>query len=66
MSEINFLVTGMTCGHCVSAVESEVGAVAGVESVSVDLESGRLVVNGVDVGFDDVRAAVLEAGYALA
>ncbi|MCB0905537.1 MAG: heavy-metal-associated domain-containing protein, partial [Nocardioidaceae bacterium] len=37
-----FQVTGMTCGHCVSAVEEEVGAIADVTDVTVDLASGRV------------------------
>ena len=39
-------VTGMTCGHCQAAVEAEVGAVAGVTGVHVDLASGRVEVQG--------------------
>jgi hypothetical protein len=35
-----FLVTGMTCGHCVASVRDEVGAVAGVNSVEVVLKKG--------------------------
>jgi copper chaperone CopZ len=60
-----YVVAGMTCDHCVNAVTDEVGKVAGVETVDVDLASGRVVVSG--VGFDDeqVRAAVDEAGYEL-
>ena len=58
------IVEGMTCEHCVRSVTEEVGDVAGVESVAVDLPSGRLtVVGAVDV--DAVRAAVDEAGYAV-
>ncbi|HZE51248.1 MAG TPA: cation transporter [Jatrophihabitantaceae bacterium] len=60
-----YVVAGMTCDHCVNAVTDEVGKLAGVEAVDVDLASGRVIVSG--VGFDDeqVRAAVDEAGYEL-
>ena len=37
MSTQTFPVTGMTCGHCVSAVTSEVSALPGVTDVQVDL-----------------------------
>ena len=57
-----YTVTGMTCGHCVASVKEEVGNVAGVEAVDVQLEDGRLTVTG-DVSADAVRAAVEEAGY---
>ncbi len=64
-----FLVTGMTCGHCVSSVREEVGAIAGVEAVEVVLKNGgesRVTVHAdgpLDV--EAVRAAVEEAGYQL-
>jgi copper ion binding protein len=61
-----YSVTGMTCAHCVAAVSEEVGAVAGVRSVEVDLASGRMLVHGDGVSDTDVRAAVAEAGYDVA
>lgn len=69
MSELEqrtFNVAGMTCEHCVAAVSAEVGALAGVSGVDVDLASGELVVRGSDIQDDAVRAAVEEAGYSLA
>jgi copper chaperone len=62
-----YTVTGMTCGHCVNAVTEEVTALPGVTAVDVELASGRLTVTS-DAPVDDdaVRAAVDEAGYALA
>jgi len=59
-----YTVTGMTCGHCVSSVTEEVTAVPGVIGVQVDLESGRLTVEGT-ADEAAVQAAVEEAGYAL-
>ena len=58
-------VTGMTCGHCQKAVETEVGAVPGVTGVDVDLATGRVEVHG-DADDGAVRAAIEEAGYAAA
>lgn len=66
MAENTYTVQGMTCGHCVSSVTEEVGEVAGVQKVDVDLATGRLtVVSEVDVPETDIRAAVEEAGYQL-
>ena len=64
MSTNEFQVTGMTCGHCEAAVRSEVTQVAGVDSVDLSLETGRLVVHGA-AGLDPetIIAAVDEAGY---
>jgi copper chaperone len=38
-------VTGMTCGHCVKAVEESVGKLSGVENVKVDLESSSVEID---------------------
>jgi copper chaperone len=67
MTTATYTVSGMTCGHCVSAVTEEVTAVPGVTGVDVDLASGRLTVT-IDAPVDEsaVRAAVDEAGYELA
>ena len=67
MTTATYTVTGMTCGHCVSAVTEEVTQVPGVTAVDVDLAGGRLMVTS-DTPVDDdaVRAAVDEAGYEVA
>lgn len=61
-----YRVTGMSCGHCVQAVTDEVGKVASVESVDVDLASGIVTVTS-EEPLDDSRVAeaVREAGYEL-
>lgn len=64
MSTATYTVTGMTCGHCVSSVTEEVTEVAGVTGVTVDLETGLLTVEG-QADSSAVRAAVIEAGYAV-
>ena len=67
MSQSTYTVQGMTCGHCVSSVTEEVGQIAGVRAVDVDLPTGKVTVTSDnDLDVDDVRAAVTEAGYQLA
>jgi len=62
----SYQVQGMTCEHCVNAVREEVGKVAGVSGVDVDLATGRVEVRHAQpLSGDDVRAAVEEAGYEL-
>jgi copper chaperone CopZ len=58
-----YIVSGMTCGHCVQAVRTEVAAVAGVTGVDVDLDTKEVVVHGEAVDDAAVRAAIEEAGY---
>jgi len=67
MSETRiYTVERMSCEHCRVAVREEVREVAGIESVEVELESGRLEVRGQDLSDEDVAAAVAKAGYRLA
>jgi copper chaperone len=59
-------VEGMTCQHCVASVTEELTEVPGVETVDVDLESGRVTVtSSAGLQRQDVAAAVTTAGYAL-
>ena len=61
---MEFQVSGMTCGHCVAAVERAVREVPGVASVTVDLEHGLVQVDGApDPAV--VRLAVEDEGYAV-
>jgi copper chaperone CopZ len=71
MSTQTFAVTGMTCGHCVSAVTSELQEIPGVTDVAVDLVAGGTstvtVSSGQPVEESAVAAALDEAGdYQLA
>lgn len=63
MSVTTYTIKGMTCGHCVSAVTEELGQLAGVRDVKVDLGSGTATVTS-DEPLDPqaVRDAVDEAG----
>ena len=53
----------MSCDHCVVAVTGEVGHVAGVQAVDVDLETKLVRVTGAGVDDAAVVAAIDEAGY---
>lgn len=66
MSQAVYTVSGMTCGHCESAVTREVTTIPGVTSVKAVASTGLVTVDS-DRPVDDaaVRAAVDEAGYEL-
>jgi len=71
MSTQTFPVTGMTCGHCVNAVSSELKEIPGVTDVSVDLvadgTSTVTVTSETPVSDAAVATALDEAGdYVLA
>lgn len=63
MTELTYTVSGMSCSHCEAAVREEVSAVAGVDSVKVDLDTKLVVVRGEGLDDDLLRAAIVEAGY---
>lgn len=58
-----FKVTGMTCGHCVHAVADAVRGVDPGAVVSVDLDAGRMTVQGT-VPASRIVEAVAAEGYA--
>jgi copper chaperone CopZ len=59
-----YSVPGISCDHCKHAIEAEVGAVAGVSDVVVDVAAKSVRVQGGDDAA--VRAAIDEAGYDVA
>ena len=65
MEKVTLNVEGMSCGHCVKAVEGSVGGLNGVSSVKVDLENKK-----VDVEFDQsvvtldsIKETIDDQGY---
>lgn len=69
MTTQSYRVAGMTCDHCVAAIDEEMRNVAGVRDVVIDLAPGDVttvtVTSDAPLPLDDVRAAVDEAGYDL-
>ena len=60
---LTYVVAGMTCSHCKTAVTEEVTNVAGVHSVEVDLDTKLVQVHGTDLDAAAVLSAIDEAGY---
>ena len=58
-------VKGMSCGHCVKAVEGSVGELNGVQSVTVKLETGEVKVqyDSAMVTLDTIKETIDEQGY---
>ena len=59
-----YTVPGISCDHCKHAIESEVGTVAGVSKVDVDVDAKLVTVAGGDD--QAIRAAIDTAGYDVA
>lgn len=60
-----YVVCGMTCNHCRANAEKVIRTVKGVESVSVDLQSGIATVIGDDIDDTAIREAVESIGFTL-
>lgn len=53
MENVTLQVKGMSCNHCVKAVEGSVGALDGVQEVKVNLAAGE-----VNVTFDQSKVTI--------
>ncbi len=59
-----YAVPGISCDHCKNAIEGGLAPLHDVDAVEVDVEAKTVTVTG---GTDDaIRAAIDEAGYAVA
>lgn len=65
MENITLNVNGMSCGHCVKAVETSVGALAGVQEVNVDLAEAKVAVayDAATVTVDQIKETIDDQGY---
>lgn len=64
MSTSTFTVTGMTCNGCANKVKGEIGKVAGVSQIDIELATGKVTVTA-EGALDDARIieAVEGIGY---
>ena len=65
MATRTYSVPDISCGHCKSAIEGEVGALDDVATVLVDIEARTVTVDG-EASDEAVHAAIEEAGYDVA
>lgn len=65
MEKTTLNVQGMSCGHCVKAVEGSVGALKGVSTVKVDLKAAKVDVeyNSQEVSLDKIKETIDDQGY---
>lgn len=65
MQTITLNVKGMSCGHCVKAVEGSVGELEGVDQVSVNLDEALVEVsfNEAQVSSDRIKETIEDQGY---
>lgn len=65
MQNVTLKVQGMSCGHCVKAVESSVGELKGIENVKVNLDQAEAVVSfdEAQVSLEDIKETIEDQGY---
>lgn len=63
MSELRFLVPGISCRHCADAVAAEISKARGVNDVQIDVTTCWVAVQGWELDIEAVRAATDEAGH---
>ncbi|WP_419656446.1 CopZ: copper chaperone [Desulfosarcina variabilis str. Montpellier] len=64
MTQETLRVPNISCGHCVSAIESELADVEGVTSAKADAETKTVVVEWNDpASIEQIRAALSEINY---
>ncbi|MFZ3590217.1 copper chaperone CopZ [Bacillus sp. DJP31] len=68
MEQVTLNVKGMSCGHCVNAVEGSVGKLNGVSEVKVNLGNGTVDVefNDSEVTLDQIKNTIDDQGYDVA
>ncbi|KKK37253.1 copper resistance protein CopZ [Mesobacillus campisalis] len=65
MQTVTLNVHGMSCGHCVKAVEGSVGELEGVNQVSVKLDEALVEVSFDEskVSLDKIKDTIEDQGY---
>ncbi|MCZ8536715.1 MULTISPECIES: copper chaperone CopZ [Paenisporosarcina] len=67
VDHVTLKVEGMSCGHCVKAIESSVTEISGVDNVQVHLENGTVDVefNKDVVEIEQITNTIEEQGYTI-
>lgn len=64
MTQETLTVPNISCGHCVSAIESELRDVEGVTSVKADADTKTVLVQWNDpASIEQIRATLSEINY---
>lgn len=65
MEKVILDVKGMSCSHCENAIKKAVGAIDGVDEVTVDLKANTVSVgyDSAKVQLDSIKTAIEDQGY---
>lgn len=65
MEQVKLQVKGMSCGHCVNAIEGNVGRQDGVHTVKVDLAKAEVYVEfkPSQINVNQIKETIEDQGY---
>ncbi|MFD6507866.1 copper chaperone CopZ [Bacillus sp. NPDC060175] len=65
MEQLTLQVEGMSCGHCVNSIESNVKELNGVEQVKVQLAEGtvEVTIDSSIITLKDIVSVIEDQGY---
>lgn len=63
MAEANIAIEGMSCQHCVMAVQKALGGVPGVLESNVQVGSASVKYDDTKIKKEDIEAKIEKAGY---
>ncbi|CAM3765022.1 copper chaperone CopZ [Cytobacillus oceanisediminis] len=65
MEKVTLNVEGMSCEHCIKAIEGSAGELVGVSNVKVHLDSGIVDVeyNSSKITLDKIKETINDEGY---
>lgn len=64
MKETNLIVNGMMCGGCENRVKNAIKNIEGVENVTADYNTGKvIVISDNEVSEENIKEALEDIGY---
>ena len=63
MASVTLKIDGMSCGHCVSAVNKALRALPGITDLKVEIGSAAVGFDAGQVSVDKLKEAVEDEGY---
>ena len=62
---VTLIAPDISCAHCVSTIEEEIGALTGVQSVTADLATNHVTVayDESNISLAQIEVAMDDAGY---
>ncbi|HEY5730084.1 MAG TPA: heavy-metal-associated domain-containing protein [Anaerolineales bacterium] len=64
MTTVTYTVPAISCGHCTHTIETEVGELAGVQSVKAEMDTKKVTITfGDPASEDSIKTLLAEINY---